>query len=135
MKKEQEGIIRVGELSKLLGLTIWSIRRLEERGVIPHSKRIERGRWGWRYWPRSDLEQIKTEFLKYSEADKFLGGRKIAMDVDLNEPIVKFLGEVVASHSVVHSGEKLIGVLVLFNLDKKEHPQSFEIYDVLHKRG
>lgn len=133
MKKKQESIIRVGELSGLLGITIWSVRRLEERGVIPRSRRIKRGKWGWRYWPRSDLEKIKIAFSKFSDADRFLGGHKVSMDVRSNKQIVKFLRDVVLSHSVVHPEEKLSEVVVLFYLNKEEQPKDFEVFDIRHQ--
>lgn len=133
MRKKNENIVLAGEIAKMLDVTIWDVHRLEERGIIPRSKGIKKGKLVWRTWPRSALEKIKIEFSKFSDADRFLEKRKVNMDIQSNKQIVKFLGEVVISHSVIHSEERLSDVLVMFHLDKKEKPQSFEVVDVYHQ--
>jgi len=129
----EKDIVFVGELSRYLKVRSWDIHRLEKRKAIPRSRRMRRGKNRWRDWTRKDLPRIKREFQKYSDADRFMEKHKVNMDVRLNKQIVKFLEEVVASHSVIHSEERLSAVLVQFNLDKKEQPQSFELDDVLHR--
>jgi len=132
-EEEKKNIILVGELADVLGIKFWDVHRLEKRGIIPHSKRKKRGKYGWRYWLRSDLEKIKEKFHNYSEADSFLEGRKFDMDIRSNKQIVKFLKDVVISHTIIHREEKISEVLISFHFDKGEKPKAFEVIDIYHQ--
>jgi len=124
----------VGELADVLGIKIWDVQRLEKRGVLPRPRREKRGKAGWRYWLRSDLEKIKAEFHDFSEADGFLEGHKVPMSIHSNKQITKFIADIVAAHSLVHPGEKIAEVVISFHLDKGEQPNDFEVFDLLHQR-
>lgn len=132
MTREQENIIRVGELSRELGVEPWHLRRLEKRGVIPRSKRMERGKVSWRYWLKIDLKKIKEKFYKYENADSFLERHKINMDRS-NRQIEKFLREIVISHTIIHREEKISEVIMSFHFNKGEQPKAFEVIDIYHQ--
>jgi hypothetical protein len=59
--RKEEAFYTVGQLADMLGCSVRSIYRWEERGVIPQALRVDRGEVSARVYTQSQVEEIRQK--------------------------------------------------------------------------